>query len=229
MDAEPWPGEVLEQLDVPVVKQEAISYFWWKIVVRGTRDAAPSKAERDNLMRLTKWSAKELDDALLGKEIRADLYFLEDYWGDVEIFLNKFFEYEIEDGIDEGLVRIKYIIGEANEEVKYAKVYSLSTVLDASTTQDTAKGILITRPFDLGEPDVFKTITDVKIRGQFPKGAVKFILQASNDWVNWVTISTLRGRAWKLFRIFVLADLDPTNRISWIDVQYETKFTNKLR
>ena len=110
-----------------------------------------------------------------------------------------------------------------------SKVYSLSTVLDASTTQDTAKGILITRPFDLGEPDVFKTITDVRIRGQFPKGAVKFILQASNDWVNWVTISTLRGRAWKLFRIFVLADLEPTDRISWIDVQYETKFTNKLR
>lgn len=109
------------------------------------------------------------------------------------------------------------------------KVVSLSTVLDASTTQDTAKGILITRPFDLGEPDVFKTITDVRIRGQFPKGAVKFILQASNDWVNWVTISTLRGRAWKLFRIFVLADLEPTDRISWIDVQYETKFTNKLR
>ena len=109
------------------------------------------------------------------------------------------------------------------------KIVSLSTVLDAKNPQKVAKGILITRPFDLGEPDVFKTITDVRIRGQFPKGAVKFILQASNDWVNWVTISTLRGRSWKLFRIFVLADLEPTDRISWIDVQYETKFTNKLR
>lgn len=113
------------------------------------------------------------------------------------------------------------------------KIYSLGTILDvdpeAKDAPKAAKGILITRPFDLGEPDVFKTITDVRIRGQFPKGAVKFILQASNDWVNWVTISTLRGRAWKLFRIFVLADLEPTDRISWIDVQYETKFTNKLR
>ncbi len=122
---------------------------------------------------------------------------------------------------------------DATTGLKTAKIYSLSTVLDAKpdpeNPQKVAKGILITRPFDLGEPDVFKTITDVRIRGQFPKGAVKFILQASNDWVNWVTISTLRGRSWKLFRIFVLADLDPTDRISWIDVQYETKFTNKLR
>ena len=113
--------------------------------------------------------------------------------------------------------------------VGFSKIYSLSTVLDASRQQDTAKGILITRPFDLGKPDVFKTITDVRIRGQFPKGAVKFILQASNDWVNWVTISTLRGRAWKLFRIIILADLGPSDRISWVDVMYDTKFTNKLR
>lgn len=229
MAEEPFPGEVLEQLDVPLVKQEAINYFWWKIVVRETRDVAPSKAERDNLMRLTKWSAKELDDALLGKEIRADLYFPEDYWGDVEMFLNKFFEYEIEDGIDEGLVCIKYIIGEVNEDAKNAKVYSLSTVLDASTTQDTAKGILITRPFDLGEPDVYKSITSIKIRGDFDKGNVKYILQGSDDGRTFYTLSSLRGKSWKMFRIFILADLEPTERISWIDIDFEPRYQNKLR
>lgn len=111
-----------------------------------------------------------------------------------------------------------------------AKVYSLSTILDAAEgSQETAKGILVTRPFDLGEPDVFKTITDIRVRGQFPKGAVKFILLGSNDGINFATVSTLRGRSWKLFRMIILADLAPTERISWVDIMYDTRFTNKLR
>jgi hypothetical protein len=109
------------------------------------------------------------------------------------------------------------------------KVLDLSTVLDAAESKTPTKGVIATRPLDLGEPDVFKTITDIRVRGQYPKGAVKFILLGSNDGVAFYTINTLRGKAWKLFRIIILADLQPTDRISWIDVQYETKFTNKLR
>lgn len=109
------------------------------------------------------------------------------------------------------------------------RIYDLSTILDAAESQMPTRGVIATRPFDLGEPDVFKTITDVRIRGQFPKGAVKFILLGSNDGVNFATVSTLRGRAWKLFRMIILADLAPTERISWVDIMYETKFTNKLR
>ena len=48
------------------------------------------------------------------------------------------------------------------EENGHARVYDLSTILDASRKQDTAKGILITRPFDLGMPDVYKSITRIK-------------------------------------------------------------------
>ena len=109
------------------------------------------------------------------------------------------------------------------------KVYDLSTVLDAVESKTPVKGVIATRPFDLGEPDVFKAITDVRIRGQFPKGAVKFILMGSNDGITFVTLSTLRGRSWKLFRMVILADLAPTERISWVDIMYDTKFTNKLR
>ena len=107
-------------------------------------------------------------------------------------------------------------------------------LLDFSTDlsnleRDTEKAIIATRPFDLGEPDVLKTITDVRVRGQLPRTAVKFILLGSQDGINFRVISTLRGKSWKLFRIILLADLDATDRISWIDVQYETRFTNKLR
>ena len=107
------------------------------------------------------------------------------------------------------------------------------SILDISLTKDltlTPKKILtVTRPFDLQEPDVLKTITDVRVRGNFVKGAVKFILQGSQDGINFHTISTLRGQSWKLFRIILLADLALHERISWIDVMYESRHKNRLR
>lgn len=39
----------------------------------------------------------------------------------------------------------------------------------------------------------------------------------------------VRGKSWKLFRVIVLSSLTPTERLSWIDIDYETRFTNKLR
>lgn len=108
-------------------------------------------------------------------------------------------------------------------------LYDLSTHLDTSLEQQTEKGIIATRPFDMNEPDVLKTITDLRVRGQFAKGAVKFILQGSNDGIHFYTISTLRGKSWKMFRLIILADLAPTERISWVDVMYDSRFGNKLR
>lgn len=109
------------------------------------------------------------------------------------------------------------------------------TIQDYSTTYDgtedlqTLKSVMITRPLDLGYPDVRKKISDLRVRGQFPKGAVKFILEGSDDGYTFYTLSSLRGKSWKLFRLTLLCDLGPDDRVSWVDVQFETRFTNKLR
>lgn len=109
------------------------------------------------------------------------------------------------------------------------KVFSLSTILDASRQQTTAKGVIITRPFDLDEPDVYKTIKNVKIRGDFDKGNVKYFLQGSDDGRTFYNLTSLRGKSWKMFRLFILTDLEPTERISWVDIDYEVRFKNRLR
>lgn len=111
----------------------------------------------------------------------------------------------------------------------FTRIYDLSTILDAADSRIPTRGVIVTRPFDLGAPDVLKTITDIKIRGQYARGAVKFMLLGSMDGINFYVIGTKRGKAWKLFRLIILADLDPTERISWVDVIYEEKFTNRLR
>lgn len=118
--------------------------------------------------------------------------------------------------------------------VKVVNAEGETKLMDFSTDlsdlgRRTEKAVIATRPFDLDAPDILKTIKDVRIRGQFPKGAVKFILLGSQDGINFYTLSTLRGKAWKMFRIIILADLDATERISWIDVSYETKLTDRLR
>lgn len=117
----------------------------------------------------------------------------------------------------------------AEKEDGTSLVLDFTTVLDSSVKQYTERAVIATRPFDLAEPDVLKTITDVRVRGQFPRGAVKFILLGSNDGINFHTASTLRGKSWKLFRMIILADLEQHERVSWVDIQYETRFTNRLR
>lgn len=115
------------------------------------------------------------------------------------------------------------------KEAYPVKIYDCSTVLTPDSTQETAKGIIITRPFDLGEPDVYKTIKAIKIRGDYDKGNVKYFLQGSDDGRTFYNLTSLRGKSWKMFRLFILADLEPTERISWVDIEYETRFKNRLR
>ena len=117
----------------------------------------------------------------------------------------------------------------AVDKNNYSSILNLSVAREEDPDRMPPKGIVVTRAFDLAEPDVLKVIKDIRIKGQFAKKSVKFILQGSQDNINWYTISTLRGKSWKLFRIIILADLNVHDRISWIDIQYETRFTNKLR
>ena len=109
-----------------------------------------------------------------------------------------------------------------------SEIYDFSTMLDIQNEQDTERGIIVTRPFNLGEPDVKKVIQDVRIRGSFERGKVQYILLGSDDGIRYFR-TRLRQKSWKLFRIVIAANLAPTERISWIDVMFETKYTTKLR
>ena len=121
----------------------------------------------------------------------------------------------------------------ATSPVGEYKIYNYSTVLDdADRLSDTAnpvRGIIITRPFDLGEPDVRKAIRNVRIRGKFNRNDVKYILLGSFDDIHWQRLRSLRGGSYKLFRMIIVCNLSPTERISWVDIDYESRFTNKLR
>ena len=121
-----------------------------------------------------------------------------------------------------------------DEESSETIALDFSTPLDV-TSEDERRCIIATRPFDLDEPDILKTINHLKIRGQYErydannKPRVSYMLFGSQDGNTFHRLTSLRGKSWKLFRIIILATLKPTERISWIDVDYESRFNNRLR
>ena len=107
----------------------------------------------------------------------------------------------------------------------------------ANVSDDTTEvtGIIATRAFNLDEPDILKTINHIKIRGQYHrfdangKPRVSYILLGSQNGLDFYRLKSLRGKAWKYYRIIIVSKLNPTERISWIDIDYESRFVNKLR
>lgn len=113
------------------------------------------------------------------------------------------------------------------------RVLNFSTILDdgelLSDTASPVRGIIITRPFELDEPDVRKSISSIRIRGRYNRNDVQYILLGSFDGIHWKRLRSLRGGSYKLFRMVILTNLSPTERITWIDIDYQSRFANKLR
>lgn len=107
----------------------------------------------------------------------------------------------------------------------------------APSTDDVSKGVIVTRPIKLDDPDVLKTITAVLQRGRIRMGSVKAILYGSIDLFSWVRVYSsqdhylrgLRGTPYKYFRFVLLCDMQPDESIYGATVQYEARRTNRLR
>lgn len=107
-------------------------------------------------------------------------------------------------------------------------IWDLSSKLDV-TSSTSIRGVIVTRPFDLGSPDVRKVINDIRIRGYFNRKDVRYILLGSMDGIHWGVLPSLHGGSYKWFRVILLTSLAPIERVSWIDIDYDTRFQNKLR
>lgn len=99
--------------------------------------------------------------------------------------------------------------------------------------------MLITRPLSLDLPDVQKTVRAVLQRGLFAKrqGHVRSILFASRDMMDWFSMMSSKdedmrgfsGTGFKWFRVGLLLQLQPHESIQGCSIQFDTKYTNRLR
>lgn len=116
--------------------------------------------------------------------------------------------------------------------------------LSQEVSNNSVKGILVTRPLKLDNPDALKTIDTIIQRGHFdflktgrsPK-PIRCILYGSRDLYNWFLIASstdhylrgFSGTPYKYFRIVLLCDLLPGESVYGATIQYTPRYLNRPR
>lgn len=109
-------------------------------------------------------------------------------------------------------------------------VCDLSVHYNASGEQSTLSQVVITRPYNFNLDFVSKTIRRMYVRGIFEKENIKFILLGSPDGLNYHVIHSLRGPSNNVFfRAIILGTLSPTERVSYLELDYEARFKDRPR
>ena len=153
-----------------------------------------------------------------------------------------------------------------NPAVRYAYVYSLKSQTWGMTHSDIESGVnsypealamthagelvdfskpvaenitalIITRPFKIDDPNMFKTINTIIQRGMFRSTHVQQVLYGSNDLIHWHTIWSsvdkimrgFRGTPYKAFRLALVCKFDRGESIYGCTVVYEPRMTNQVR
>lgn len=107
----------------------------------------------------------------------------------------------------------------------------------SKTSEDGAAILMITRPFSLGDPKMFKTIDTIIQRGMFKSDHVSQVLYGSNDLYNWHVVwsSTdrylrgFRGSPYKAYRLALVGQLDKEESIYGFTVQFDPRMLNRPR
>lgn len=97
--------------------------------------------------------------------------------------------------------------------------------------------LAITRPFKIGDPNMFKTIDAIIQRGYFQRDHVAQVLYGSNDLFNWHTVWSsvdkymrgFRGTPYKAFRLALICKLDKAESIFGFSVQLNPRLLNQPR
>lgn len=99
------------------------------------------------------------------------------------------------------------------------------------------RGLVFTRPFKLGAPDLLKTIDTIIQRGKFQRGHVQQVLYGSRDLTNWQLVWSssdmylrgFRGTPYKYFRLALLCQLDAEESLYGFTCQFNPRLINKPR
>lgn len=107
----------------------------------------------------------------------------------------------------------------------------------SDSDNDNVMGLIVTRPFKIDDPNMFKTINTIIQRGYCKNDNISQVLYGSNDLFNWFTIWSsgdkylrgFRGSPYKAFRLVVFCDFGKDESLSGCSIQYTPRLTNQLR
>lgn len=102
---------------------------------------------------------------------------------------------------------------------------------------DSATGLIITRPFKMNEPNIFKTIDTIIQRGLFKRENIQQVLYGSNDLYHWHVVWSskdmflrgFRGTPYKAFRLALVCRLNKEENIFGCSIQFNPRRLNQPR
>ena len=104
------------------------------------------------------------------------------------------------------------------------------TTVRGVTPEPLRTALVITRSIDLELPDVRKQLKDIRVKGFIGDGgSAQLIIMGSMDGIYYDRVTTLRSGSYKFYKLAILLKLYPNERVSWVDVDFEPRFQNKLR
>jgi hypothetical protein len=127
----------------------------------------------------------------------------------------------------------------------------VTTVMDGTETTSTVPilvdfttpsaesvtALVVTRPFKMGEPNVFKTIDTIIQRGFFDRPNIQQVLYGSNDLYVWHVVWSssdkylrgFHGTPYKAFRLALVCSMDKHESLFGCTVQFEPRLLNQPR
>lgn len=110
------------------------------------------------------------------------------------------------------------------------KIWDFSSYLYETEGQETLPGAVVTRPLNLDMIDSYKSIPHLQLRHETEEDSVvKYMLIASDDLRTWRQLHSLKGPSHKYFRIAVVANMAPSDRFDYIELDFQPKFLGKIR
>lgn len=112
-------------------------------------------------------------------------------------------------------------------------------------SSDAVASLIVTRPLNFGQPETYKTIESILLRGVFEKqrdsdsqaSDMQLVVWASNDLKTWAIIGSSTSERWrnysgtpyKYYRIGVIASWDVEDSINAVTIAYTPRMNNKIR
>lgn len=111
-------------------------------------------------------------------------------------------------------------------------VFNMSSGYDV-TTGTALRSVIVTRPLDLGYPDVRKAIRSIRMRGKFDNHAgarhMQYILLGSMDGQTYGVLPSLRAGSFKYYKLVLLSTMSAEERLSYVDIDFDIRYDDKLR
>ena len=107
------------------------------------------------------------------------------------------------------------------------RLYSYDSIL----SNEARRGVMLSRDLTLGNPLARKVVTALRLYQSVVDMAgrdFKMAIYASDDKVNWVMLSSVRGHSYKYYRIAIFTLMTDMDAVSGVTIMHEERYSNRV-